>query len=102
MTTVLTTFWLWTKRSRNLRRWTPVALQTAHPVYRQALLGAGDGETWLTHAFSGRPARGLENRYLREMAGAEDTFPDFPILNTLTGPLRKASAEAGKGDFMSL
>ncbi len=79
-----------------------MALQTAHPVYRQALLGAGDGETWLTHAFSGRPARGLENRYLREMAGAEDTFPDFPILNTLTGPLRKASAEAGKGDFMSL
>jgi len=56
----------------------------------------------LTHAFSGRTARSLENRYLQEMAGAEGTFPDFPILNTLTGPLRKASAEAGKGDFMSL
>lgn len=74
----------------------------AHPVYRRALLAARDDQTRLTQAFSGRPARGLENRYLREMAGAEDTFPDFPILNTLTGPLRKASAEAGKGDFMSL
>ena len=29
-------------------------------------------------------------------------FPDFPINNTLTGPLRKASAEAGREDFMSL
>ena len=75
---------------------------SAHPVYRQTLLAAGDGDTRLTQAFSGRPARGLENRYMREMAGAEDTFPDFPILNTLTGPLRKASAEAGKGDFMAL
>ena len=74
----------------------------AHPVYRQALLAARDDETRLTSAFSGRPARGLENRYLSEMAGAEETFPDFPILNALTGPLRKASAEAGKGDFMSL
>lgn len=36
------------------------------------------------------------------MAGQEDMFPDFPINNTLTGPLRKASADAGKPDFMSL
>ena len=56
----------------------------------------------LTSAFSGRPARGLENRYIREMAGKEDEFPDFPILNTLTGPLRKASANAGSADFVSL
>ena len=74
----------------------------AHPVFRQALVEARDDETRLTYAFSGRPARGLDNRYIREMAGKEDTFPGFPILNTLTGPLRKASAEAGSGDFMSL
>ncbi|MEE8352071.1 MAG: nitronate monooxygenase [Rhodospirillales bacterium] len=74
----------------------------AHTVYRDALMNARDDETRLTSAFSGRPARGLENRYLKEMAGKEGSLPDFPILNTLTGPLRKASAEAGKGDFMSL
>ncbi|MDA0306974.1 MAG: DUF561 domain-containing protein [Proteobacteria bacterium] len=74
----------------------------AHAVYRDALMNARDDETRLTSAFSGRPARGLENRYLNEMAGKEESLPDFPILNTLTGPLRKASAEAGKGDFMSL
>ena len=36
------------------------------------------------------------------MAGHEDTYPDFPILNTLTGPLRKASANQNNPDFMSL
>ncbi|MBL4691008.1 MAG: DUF561 domain-containing protein [Rhodospirillales bacterium] len=74
----------------------------AHDVYRRALVAAGDDATRITSAFSGRPARGLDNRYIRDMAGREDMFPDFPINNTLTGPLRKASAEAGKEDFMSL
>jgi len=74
----------------------------AHDIYRRALVAAHDDATRITSAFSGRPARGLENRYIRDMAGREDMFPDFPINNTLTGPLRKASAEAGKEDFMSL
>ncbi|NQU61892.1 MAG: nitronate monooxygenase [Rhodospirillales bacterium] len=74
----------------------------AHAVYRKALTKARDDETRLTSAFSGRPARGLENRYIRDMEGQQENFPDFPINNTLTGPLRKASAEKGKEDFMSL
>lgn len=71
-------------------------------VHREALANAADDETQLTSAFSGRPARGLKNRYMQEMAGGEADFPDFPILNTLTGPLRKASAQAGSPDFVSL
>jgi nitronate monooxygenase len=71
-------------------------------VHRKALAAATGDQTRLTHAFSGRPARGLENRYMREMAGKEKSFPDFPILNTLTGPMRKASAQAGTPDFVSL
>ena len=74
----------------------------AHDVFRKALVAASDDATRITSAFSGRPARGLDNRYIRDMAGRDDIFPDFPINNTLTGPLRKASAEAGKEDFMSL
>ena len=73
-----------------------------HPIYRRALNEARDDQTRITHAFSGRPARGLNNRYLREMTGHEDIYPDFPILNTLTGPLRKASAKENNPDFMSL
>jgi len=71
-------------------------------VYREALKNVHGDRTRLTSAFSGRPARGLENRYIREMAGKEGEFPDFPILNTLTAPLRKASANAGNTDFVSL
>ena len=74
----------------------------AHDVYRRALINAGDDDTRITAAFSGRPARGLDNRYIRDMLGKDAMFPDFPINNTLTGPLRKASADAGKEDFMSL
>ena len=74
----------------------------AHPLYREALNEARDDQTRITHAFSGRPARGLENRYLLEMAGHEARYPDFPILNTLTGPLRKASAKENNPDFLSL
>ncbi len=69
---------------------------------RRALNEARDDQTRITHAFSGRPARGLENRYLLEMAGHEARYPDFPILNTLTGPLRKASAKQNNPDFLSL
>ena len=74
----------------------------AHPLYRRALNETRDDQTRITHAFSGRPARGLENRYLREMAGHEAHYPDFPILNTLTGPLRKASEKGNNTDFLSL
>lgn len=74
----------------------------AHEIYRRALINASDDETRLTAAFSGKMARGLDNRYIRDMTDKDDMFPDFPINNTLTGPLRKASAEAGKEDFMSL
>ena len=48
---------------------------------------------------SSRPGR---NRYLLEMASHEARYPDFPILNTLTGPLRKASAKENNPDFLSL
>ena len=74
----------------------------AHPIYRRELNEARDDQTRITHAFSGRPARGLENRYLREMTGHEGIYPDFPILNSLTGPLRKASAKQNNPDFLSL
>ncbi|MFQ5566446.1 MAG: NAD(P)H-dependent flavin oxidoreductase [Paracoccaceae bacterium] len=69
----------------------------------RAALAASDGsDTRPTKAFSGRPARGIVNRYLAAMAAHEDDLPDFPLMNTVTGPLRKASAEAGSSDFLSL
>lgn len=72
------------------------------PAHRRELARVDGADTAPTRAFSGRPARGVVNRYMREMAAYEHSLPDFPLLNTATGPLRKASAAADSGDFQSL
>lgn len=66
--------------------------------HKRALLT--ERPTGVTEAFSGRPARGVVNRYMSEMQGAD--LPDFPLMNAMTGPLRGASANEGGGEFMSL
>lgn len=71
-------------------------------VHKDILMDANDDDTRISKAFSGRPARSIVNRYIEDMAPHEDNLPDFPLVNTMTGPLRKASAQAGMGDFMSL
>lgn len=77
--------------------------ESAAPLVHRAALMASDGSnTRPTRAFSGRPARGVVNRYLDAMAAHEDTLPDFPLLNTVTSPLRRASAQANSPDFVSL
>jgi nitronate monooxygenase len=74
------------------------------PAYRAALQVAAAHETVLTRAFSGRWARGLDNRFTRETAAlvARGELPDFPIPNALTRPLRQAAGRAGAADFLSL
>ena len=68
--------------------------------HKAALLASDGSDTATTRAFSGRPARGVRNRYMTEMA-SEETL-DFPLMNPLTGPLRAASSKAGSGEFMSM
>ncbi|HEX8574355.1 MAG TPA: nitronate monooxygenase [Allosphingosinicella sp.] len=70
------------------------------PPYRRALLDSGEDSTRITAAFSGRPARGIENRFLRDMAGAE--ILPFPYQNALTRPLRTRAAELDRADLLSL
>ena len=70
--------------------------------WRAALESAGDDPTRLTRAFTGRPARGLENRFMREMRAVEDHVPPYPVQNQLTQPLRAAAAQAGRADMLSL
>lgn len=52
-------------------------------------------------SFSGRPARGLRNRYVEAMEPGAAELPAYPVLNALTAPLRRAAAEAGRGDLLS-
>lgn len=68
-------------------------------AYKQALLSARDQDTRITRAFSGRPARGVVNRFMRELG---DEVPPFPLQNQLTRPLRNAAAKAGHAEFLNL
>jgi nitronate monooxygenase len=72
------------------------------PPHRAALRAAGDDDTRMSMAFTGRPARVLANRYVLEMADAEADVLDFPLQRGLSGPLAQASAAIGSPDFMPL
>ena len=68
--------------------------------YRQALKQARDDATVITRAFSGRAARGLANRFTREMA--DGPIAPYPAQNVLTREIRAAAAKAGSHEFLSL
>jgi nitronate monooxygenase len=78
----------------------PCTESGASAEHKGAILAAQEDDTVITDKFSGKPARGIVNRYIREMCDAA-TLP-FPAQNTLTGPLRSAAAKGGKADFLSL
>jgi nitronate monooxygenase len=72
----------------------------AAQVHKDLLVKATEDDTRLTEKFSGRPARGLANRFMREMEGKSQLA--FPAQNSVTGKLRQASAKTGKPDFIAL
>ena len=74
----------------------------APPVYKQALLAAEADTTVITRAFSGRPARGLSNRFIAMVAGRERAILPFRQQNDLTRPMRNAAGLNGVADFISL
>jgi nitronate monooxygenase len=73
-------------------------------AYKQTILTAHEHQTRLTRAFSGRPARGIVNRFMTEVdrAGASEAILPFPFQNALTRPLRNAAAKHGRAEFLSL
>ena len=74
----------------------------AAQIYKDLLLKQTEDRTRLTEKFSGKPARGLTNRFIEEMASREAPQLAFPAQNSLTGKLRQAAAKAGKPDFVAL
>lgn len=72
------------------------------PLYRRALEHVVDNGTVLTNLFSGRPARGILNRYLLESGPISDAALAFPYAATLVAPLRAASERARSVDYMQL
>ncbi|MEU2544434.1 nitronate monooxygenase [Streptomyces roseolus] len=72
----------------------------AHPLHKRALTDPLFHRTALTRAFSGRPARGLVNRFMREHGPYAPAA--YPEVHHLTAPLRKAAATAGDAQGMAL
>ncbi|OBH82866.1 nitronate monooxygenase family protein [Mycobacterium sp. E2989] len=72
----------------------------ASATHRAALTDPAYTETVLTHAFTGRPARGLRNAFID--AHEAQAPLGYPAIHYLTSPLRKAAAAAGKPDYVHL
>jgi nitronate monooxygenase len=67
--------------------------------HRAALKSAGDDATALTNVMTGRPARGLINRVMRELGPLSDAAPAFPLAANALAPLRAKAEAQGSGDF---
>ncbi len=67
--------------------------------HRAALRSARDDVTTITNLMTGRPARGIINRVIREIGPISDVAPEFPLAAGALAPLRARAEAAGSGDF---
>lgn len=74
----------------------------AHDSYKEAVLNSDEDQTVITTTFSGKPARGIRNRFITEMEKHTAPLPAYPIQNTLTKNIRKEAAKQNRPEFMSL
>jgi nitronate monooxygenase len=75
---------------------------TTSAVYRAALKSDAARHTALTNVFSGRPARGIVNRLVRELGPISAAAPAFPLAAAAVAPLRTTAEGLGSGDFSPL
>ena len=75
---------------------------TTSAVHRAALQSDAARHTALTHLFTGRPARGIVNRVMRELGALNPSVPHFPLATTAIAPLRAKAEALGLGDFSPL
>jgi nitronate monooxygenase len=69
---------------------------------RAALAQATDDSTVITNVMTGRPARGVANRVMREVGPISADAPAFPQAATALGPLKAAAEKLGRVDFTNL
>ncbi len=71
-------------------------------LHRTALLSGAAQHTALTNLFTGRPARGIVNRVMRELGPLSPLAPAFPLATAGMAPLRAAAEAQGSSDFTPL
>jgi nitronate monooxygenase len=74
----------------------------AHPAYRKRLLAATEEDTVVTRVFTGRPARGLRNRFVDEYLGTGSEPLAWPLQRAAAGDIYRASQKADNGDYSPL
>lgn len=75
---------------------------TTSPIHREALKSEAARHTALTNLFTGRPARGIVNRVIREIGPINPEAPRFPLATSAMAPLRAKAETSGSGDFSPL
>jgi nitronate monooxygenase len=75
---------------------------TTSVVHRAALKSEAARHTALTNLFTGRPARGIVNRIMRELGPISTAPPAFPLATAAIAPLRAKAESRGSGDFSPL
>jgi nitronate monooxygenase len=75
---------------------------TTSVVHRAALKSDAARHTALTNLFTGRPARGIVNRIMKELGPISTAAPEFPLATAAIAPLRAKAESQGSGDFSPL
>jgi nitronate monooxygenase len=75
---------------------------TTSTVHRAALKSEFASHTAVTNLFSGRPARGMMNRLMKEVGPINGAVPAFPLASAALAPLRSKAESLGRGDFSPL
>ena len=75
---------------------------TISAIHREALRAAKDDSTRLTNLFTGRPARSILNRFMREHGPMNELAPEFPLATGAIAPLRAYHEKRGSGDYSPL
>ena len=75
---------------------------TTSALHRQALMSDAAKHTALTNLFSGRPARGIVNKFMRDFGPLNPEAPAFPLATSAVAPLRAAAEAKGQSDYSPL
>jgi nitronate monooxygenase len=71
-------------------------------VQAEALASARDDSTAITNVFTGRPARGVVNRLMRELGPISESVPAFPTAGGALVPIRAMAEAESRNDFTNL
>ncbi|GGP08243.1 NAD(P)H-dependent flavin oxidoreductase [Oceanobacillus neutriphilus] len=74
----------------------------ANTQHKQAVLNIEENQLAITSAFSGKPARGIRNDFIKKMKKHEKHLPPYPIQNSLTKQIRSEAGKQNRTEWMSL